>query len=186
MYLNIQAAVQESEQACLSTASSPQQPSSSPALRLAERRKLNYARTFPFPDEVRVAGFLLAADVGPMSYGLLYGRSLGNEQSFVQFDAIGIDHCAGYDIVRTSAGVAYVIAGYAPHALERGMSHLKEHIAVNADWYAARALTLASPWLHSQAMIEHLAASWRQRLSPLKAESRVAALLQALEFLQSK
>lgn len=149
-------------------------------------RKLSYARTISFPADARVAGFLLDADIGPMSYGMLYNVDQGDEGEFVQVDVIGIDHCEGYDIVRAATGVAYAIVAYAPHAEERGFTHLKEHISVNADYYAARALSAAAPWLHAKPMVDHLEASWRKRFSQLRSDSRIAALKQAQEFLASQ
>jgi hypothetical protein len=105
--------------------------------------------SFPFAADARVGGFLLNADIGPTSYGRLYGCDLNDDSTFAQFDVIGIDKGSTYDILRTTAGIAYVIVAYAPHARERGLSHLEEHMAVNADYYAARALTLPSPWPHA-------------------------------------
>jgi hypothetical protein len=154
-------------------------------LSLSEMRNLNYARTFPFAPDARVVGFLLNADIGPTSYGRLYRCDLGEDSQFVQFEVIGLDNRASYDIVRTAAGVAYVIVAYAQHARERGLAHLEEHISANPDFYAARSLTLPLPWPHAQVMTDRLEASWRRRLSPSTAESRIAALRMALEELAS-
>lgn len=156
----------------------------SPAI--SEAADLSAARCCQFPPGARVAGFLLDADIGPTSYGQLYGIGSDAVDQFVQLDVVGFDSCAGYEMVRASSGVAYVIVTYASHAQDRGMSHLKEHIAVNADWYAARSLNSASPWVHSGPMVEHLKASWRSSFSPLKAESRIAALYQVQEHLAAQ
>lgn len=147
---------------------------------------LSVARCCQFPPCARVIGFLLDADIGPTSYGQLYGIDSDTADQFVQFDVVGFDRWAGYNIVRASSGVAYVIVTYACHAQDRGMSHLKEHIAANADWYAARSLNVALPWVHSGPMVEHLETSWRGMFSPLKAESRIAALYQVQEHLAAQ
>lgn len=158
--------------------------SASPAISVAA--DFSAARCCQFPPGARVIGYLLDADIGPTSYGQLYGIGSDTADQFVQFDVVGFDHHAGYDIVRASTGVAYVIVTYACHAQDRGLSHLKEHIAANADWYAARSLNVAVPWIHSGPMVEHLEASWRGTLSPLKAESRIAALYQVQEHLAAQ
>lgn len=147
---------------------------------------LSCARSVSFPPEARVAGLLLEADIGPTSYGVLYSNLTSEKGEFVRVDVIGIDHYAGYDIIRAATGVAYVIVGYACHAHGRRLSHLIEHISVNADWYAARALSAAVPWLHAAPMVELLEATWRKRHSQLKADSRIAALHQAQEYLASR
>ena len=147
---------------------------------------LSAARCCQFPPGARVIGFLLDADIGPTSYGQLYRFDSDTADQFVQFEVVGFDRCAGYDIVRGSSGDAYAIVTYAGHAQDRGMSHLKEHIAANTDWYAARSLKAVSPWVHSGPMVEHLEASWRSSLSPLKAESRIAALYQVQEHLAAQ
>lgn len=147
---------------------------------------LSCAHSVAFPPEARVAGLLLEADIGPISYGMLYSAAPGTKGGFVRVDVIGIDHYAGYDIIRAATGVAYAIVGYACHAQDRGLSHLKEHISVNSDWYAARPLSAAVPWLHAKPMVEHLKATWRDRHSQLKADSQIAALRQAQEYLASQ
>jgi len=161
-------------------------PLSETLIAAGDTRNLSHARSNSFPVDARVAGFLLEADVGPISYGVLYSIAPGGVSEFVRVDTIGIDHYAGYDIVRAATGVAYAIVGYASHAAERGLDHLREHIAINADTYAARSLSAKVPWLHSKAMLEHLEASWRSRLSPLRSDSRIAALRQAQEYLASR
>lgn len=128
---------------------SPTDLSTNASLALSGAADLSAARCCQFPPGARVIGFLLDADIGPTSYGQLYEIDSDTADQFVQFDVVGFDHCAGYDIVRASSGVAYAIVTYAEHAQGRGMSHLKEHIAANADWYAARSLNVVSPWVHS-------------------------------------
>lgn len=187
MYLDCHAEAQSKYPLDLSLLRYPTTPPLSNTLIAAcGQDDLSSARTASFPSKARVAGFLLNADIGPTSYGVLYSIAPGEQGEFVQVDVIGIDHYAGHDIIRVAAGVAYAIVGYAGHAQERGLSHLKEHIAVNADWYAARSLSAAVPWLHAEPMVKHLEASWRGRLSQLKADSRIAALLQAQEHLASR
>lgn len=187
MYLDCHAEAQSNYSLDLALPRYPTTPPLSNTLIAAgDLGDLSSARTASFPLEARVAGFLLDADIGPTSYGVLYSIAPGKQGEFVHVDVIGIDHYAGYDIIRAAAGVAYAIVEYAGHAQERGLSHLKEHIAVNADWYAARSLSAAVPWLHAKPMVKHLEDSWRRRLSQLKADSRIAALLQAQEHLASR
>jgi hypothetical protein len=131
---------------------------SSSELSQADHLGIQYVTSFPFAPDARVAGYLIKADIGPTSYGHLYGTDLPPGANFVAFEAIGVDSRGGYDIVRTAAGVAYVIVTYASHARERGLSHLKEHIGANPDHYAARLLILSDPWPHSQQMIDQLEA----------------------------
>jgi hypothetical protein len=157
---------------------------SSAVISLTEQRGLDYVRTFPFAPDARVAGFLTQADIGPTSFGQLHGTDLPDGANFVKFEAIGIDSRGGYDIVRSGAGVAYVIVSYAAHARERGLSHLKNHIGANPDHYAARALILASPWPHTGAMIDQLEAGWRRRHFEHHAEERLATLRAALASLK--
>lgn len=151
----------------------------------AEKLGLEYVQSFPFAEDARVGGYLVQADVGPITYGYLYGADLPVGQNFAKFDAIGIDNRGGYDLVRSSVGLAFAIVTYAPHAREKGLSHLKEHISSNPDYYAARALTLSSPWPHCQAMIDQLKAAWESRFRPQLAQQRYKDLLQALAGLKA-
>lgn len=153
---------------------------SSSQLSLADKLGIRYANSFSFAPDSRVAGYLIKADIGPTSYGFLYGADLPSGESFVTFEAIGVDNRGGYDIVRSAAGVAYVIVTYASHARERGLSLLKEHIGANPDHYAARSLILGNPWPHSQEMIDQLEAGWKRRLAPLLAQQRLDTLHRAL------
>lgn len=155
-----------------------QHPSSD--LSPAEKRGLDYVRSFPFAPDARISGYLIRADISPVSFGYLHGADLSADHSFVRFEAVGIDSRGGYDIVRSAIGVAYVIVTYAPHARMRGLHHLKDHIGANPDHYAARALILESPWPHTQEMIDQLEAGWKRRLSPLQALQRIETLHQAL------
>ena len=102
-----------------------------------------YAKRTRFRADARVAGVLVNADIGPVCWGELHGADRPPGQEFVRFEAVGVDNRNGYNIVKTSDGVAYAIVSFAAHAKERGMSHLKSHIAANPDWYAAR---LAATW----------------------------------------
>lgn len=146
----------------------------------AEQLGIQYVQSFPFAPDARVAGCLIKADIGPTSYGFLHGADLPPGKNFVTFEAIGVDSRGGYEMVRTAAGVAYVIVTYAPHARERGLRHLKDHIGANPDHYAARSLILASPWPHTQEMIDQLEAGWKRRLAPAQAEQRIKTLHKAL------
>lgn len=134
---------------------------------------------FPFAPGVRFAGYLIKADIGPISYGSLHGADLPPDENFVTFEAIGVDARRGYDILRSAAGVAYVIVTYASHARERGLSHLKDHIGANPDHYAARSIILDNPWRHTQAMIDQLEVGWKRLLAPLQAQQRIETLHQA-------
>lgn len=96
-----------------------------------------------FLPDARVAGVLVNADIGPVCWGDLHGADRPPGQEFIRFEAVGIDHRNGWTLVRSAEGVAYVVVSYAPHAARRGMSHLREHIAVNPGWYSER---LASTW----------------------------------------
>lgn len=153
---------------------------SSSELSRADRLGIQYVTSFPFAPDCRVAGYLIKADIGPTSYGFLYGADLPPDENFVTFEAIGVDSRGGYDLVRSAAGVAYVIVTYASHARERGLSHLKYHIGANPDHYAARSLILANPWPHTQEMIDQLEAGWKRRLAPAQAEQRIETLHKAL------
>jgi hypothetical protein len=150
----------------------------------AEDLGLEYVRTFPFAEDARVCGYLVQADVGPITYGHLYGADLPPDRNFVKMEAIGIDSRGGYDLVRSATGFAFVIVTYAPHAREKGLTHLKEHIGANPDYYAARALALSSPWPHGPAMIEQLKAAWERRLRPPIAQQRYNDLQLALAALK--
>jgi hypothetical protein len=149
-------------------------------LSLADKLGLQYVQSFPFAPDARVAGYLIKADIGPTSYGFLYGADLPPDGNFVTFEAIGVDSRGGYDLVRAAAGVAYVIVTYASHARERGLSHLKDHIGVNPDHYAARSLILGNPWPHTQEMINQLESGWKRRLGPFQARQRIETLHRAL------
>lgn len=155
-----------------------QQPSAE--LSKAEHLGIEYVQSFPFAPDARVTGYLIKADIGPTSYGFLYGADLPPGKNFVTFEAIGVDSRGGYEMVRTAAGVAYVIVTYAPHARERGLRHLKEHIGANPDHYAARSLILGNPWPHTQEMIDQLKAGWERCLGPLQAERRLETLHRAM------
>lgn len=104
---------------------------------------LNFARRKAFLPAARVAGFLVNADIGPISWGELHGADQQPGDEFVRFEAVGVDHRNGYELVRTADGAAYVVVTYADHAKVRGLTHLREHIAANPDWYAAR---VAATW----------------------------------------
>ena len=150
----------------------------------AEQLGIDYVRSFPFPPHARVAGYLLNADIGPISYGFLHGADPQRGENFVTFQAIGVDSGGGYDLVRTAAGVAYVIVTYASHARERGLDHLKNHIQANPDHYAVRSLILGSPWPHTEVMIDQIEAGWRRRLAPEHARQRLETLCMALAELK--
>lgn len=149
-------------------------------LSLAEQLGIDYVQSYPFAADARVAGYLTKADIGPTSYGFLHGADLPPGANFVTFEAIGVDSRGGYEMVRTAAGVAYVIVTYASHARERGLDHLKDHIGCNPDHYAARSLILGNPWRHTQEMIDQLEAGWRRRLAPQQAQQRPVTLHRAL------
>ena len=121
-----------------------------------ERDVLDFAWSFRFATDARVSGYLINADIGPTSYGHLYGADMPPGENFITFEAIGIDWRGGYDIVRTRSGVAYVIVTYTPHARERGLSLLKRHIGANPGHYAALSRILGEPWPYMQQMISHL------------------------------
>lgn len=146
----------------------------------AEALGVQYVKSFPFAPDARVDGYLTKADIGPTSYGFLHGADLPPGENFVTFEAIGVDSRGGYDIVRSAAGVGYVIVTYASHARERGLGHLKDHIGANPDYYAARSLILGNPWPHTEEMIDHLEAGWKRRLAPLQAQQRLETLYRAL------
>lgn len=146
----------------------------------AEELGLQYVQSFPFAPDARVAGYLIKADIGPISYGYLHGTDLPPGENYVTFEAIGVDSRGGYEMVRAATGVAYVIVTYAPHARERGLGHLKDHIGANPDYYAARSLILGNPWPHTQEMIDQLEAGWKRRLAPLQAQQRIETLHKAL------
>jgi len=153
---------------------------SSSELSQADQLGIQYVTSFPFAPDARVAGYLIKADIGPISYGYLYGADLPPDENFVTFEAIGVDSRGGYDLVRSAAGVAYVIVTYASHARERGFRHLKDHIGANPDHYAARSLILDNPWPHTQEMIDRLEAGWKRCLAPLQASQRLETLHSAL------
>ena len=153
---------------------------SSSELSQADHLGIQYATSFPFAPGAQVAAYLIKADIGPISYGHLYGTDLAPGANFVTFEAIGVDLRRGYDIVRTAAGVAYVIVTYASHARERGLSHLREHIGANPDHYAARSFILSDPWPHTQQMIDQLEAGWKPRWGHDQAQQRLETLHLAL------
>lgn len=176
-----EAAIESAQQSVQGASKAPasiEQPSSE--LSLADKLGIQYVTSFPFAPDARVAGYLIKADIGPTSYGFLYGADLPSGENFVTFEAIGVDSRGGYDIVRTAAGVAYVIVTYASHARERGLRHLKDHIGANPDHYAARSLILGNPWPHTQEMIDQIEAGWKRRLAPLQAQQRLETLHRAL------
>jgi hypothetical protein len=142
-----------------------------------ELAALAAVRKIAFPPDTRVVGYLAQADIGPVSYGQALTSEGVPVQHSVKLDAIGVDHRCGYDLVRTSQGAAYVILSFAPHAAERGMDHLRDHIAANPDYYAARSLTLTEPWPHAREMVRLLSQAWRQRLSPQAAQERIDCLV---------
>jgi len=146
----------------------------------AEQLGIQYVKSYPFAPDARVGGYLIQADIGPTSYGYLYGADLPPGDNYVTFEAIGVDSRGGYEMVRSAAGVAYVIVTYAAHARERGLKHLKDHIGANPDHYAARSLILGSPWPHTQEMIDQLEAGWKRRLPPHQAQLRIDVLHRAL------
>lgn len=174
---------QQPAQADVSVKASSEQPSCDPTL--AEQLGIDYVRSYPFAPDARVAGYLIKADIGPISYGFLHGADLPPGKNYVRFEAIGVDSRGGYEMVRTAAGVAYVIVTYAAHARERGLNHLKEHIGANPDHYAARSLILGTPWRHNQEMIDQLAAGWKRRLSPSQAQDRIETLHKAMAEVKS-
>lgn len=146
----------------------------------AEKLGIQYVQSFPFAPDARVAGCLTKADIGPTSYGFLHGADLPPGENFVSFEAIGVDSRGGYEIVRSATGVGYVIVTYAPHARERGLRLLKDHIGANPDYYAAWSLNLNLPWEHTQEMIDQLEAGWKRRLTAHTAQQRIETLHQAL------
>lgn len=160
-----------------STAISQQQ--SNDGLSPAEQLGIEYVASFPFASDARVAGYLIKADIGPTSYGHLFGFDLPPDRNFVKFEAIGVDTRGGYEIVRSAAGVAFVIVTYAAHARDRGLSHLREHIGANPDYYAARSLALRTPWKHTQEMIDQLEAGWKRMLTKHAAQKRIDTLHRA-------
>lgn len=149
----------------------------------AEKLGIQYVQSFPFAPDARVGGCLTKADIGPISYGFLHGADLPPDDNFVKFEAIGIDSRGGYELVRSAAGVAYVIVTYASHARDRGLKHLKEHIGANPNHYAARALILDCPWPHTPEMIDQIEAGWKRRLAPHQVKERLATLHSALASL---
>ena len=153
---------------------------SRPELSDANQLGIRYGTSCPFAPEARVAGYLIEADIGPTSYGFLYGAEVPPNENFIRFEAIGFDSQGGYDIVRSADGVAYVIVLYASRARKQGLSLLKDHIAANPDHYAVRSLILNNPWPHAQEMIDQLEAGWKRRLVPLQAQQRLETLHKAL------
>lgn len=121
-----------------------------------ERHVIADARNVQFDTNARVAGYLLQADVGPVTHGYLFSADLPPAQNFVHLKAMGIDHQKGFDLVRCAPGVAYVIVSYANHARERGLRLLKYHIGANPDYYANLARVLSSPWQEFQTMVDDL------------------------------
>lgn len=98
---------------------------------------LRYALSQVFAPDTHVLGVLVDADIGPVSYGTLFGNdSVAKDGEFIRFTAVGTDNRNGYSIVKTDAGHAYAIVSYAEHARERGLSHLKAHIQANPAYYA--------------------------------------------------
>jgi len=181
MHITHEAVTQAAKQPAQAAPQTPEfVEQSSSELSLADKLGIQYVTSFPFAPDARVAGYLIKADIGPTSYGFLYGTDLPPGENFVTFEAIGVDSRGGYDMVRAAAGVAYVIVTYASHARERGLSHLKDHIGANPDHYAARSLILASPWPHTQEMIDQLEAGWKRRLAPAQAEQHIETLHKAL------
>lgn len=49
---------------------------SSAELSEADHLGIQYVTSFPFAPDARVAGYLIKADIGPTSYGFLYGADL--------------------------------------------------------------------------------------------------------------
>lgn len=185
MYLDHRVDIQSIRQPSLAQRTHPIPGLQPTGLTSVEQLGLACARKFRFAPDARINGLLLRADIGPISYGHLHGNDLPVESNFVKFEAIGVDHRGGYDIVRSAAGVAFVIVTYAPHALERRLSLLQEHIGANPDHYAVRSLILGTPWSHGQAMIDHLKAGWERRLSAPAAQERFNTLTLALAKLKS-
>ncbi|MFP3637691.1 hypothetical protein [Paraburkholderia sp. SIMBA_054] len=110
-----------------------------------ELRCLEYARSTVFRPDANIRGFLLKADIGPISFGHVYGDDSRESGEFCRFTAIGVDSRVGYEIVRVAEGGAYCIVSYADYAKDRGLRFLREHIAANPDHYAA----LAAKWSES-------------------------------------
>lgn len=102
---------------------------------------VRYARNSTFLPDARVTGFLTDADIGRFCVGTLHGADQKPGGEFVRFEAVGLDNRNGYELVKTAEGVAYVIVAYADYAKERGISHLQEHMRINADFYADRLKT---------------------------------------------
>lgn len=102
------------------------------------QRAIEYAKSKIFLPDANVCGFLVEADINPISYGRIYGSDRWQESQFIQFAAIGTDNRNGYDIVKTEEGKSYAIVAYAEHAKERGLSSLRNHIAMNKEHYASK------------------------------------------------
>lgn len=91
-----------------------------------------------FAPEANVLGVLIEADIGPISFGFLYGNdSVAQDGEFICFKAVGTDNRNGYDIVKTAAGHSFVVVTYAEHARARGLSFLQAHIRCNPAYYSA-------------------------------------------------
>lgn len=98
---------------------------------------VRYALSKVFAPDAHVLGVLTDADIGPISYGTLFGNdSVATNGEFIRFTAVGTDNRNGYDIVKAATGHAFAIVTYAEHARERGLAHLKAHIRCNPDCYA--------------------------------------------------
>lgn len=98
-----------------------------------------YAKSQTFQPECRVRGVLVNSIVGNICTGNLFGADLPDAENFVRFEAVGTDNRDGYDIVQAANGVAYIVLTFEDCWLGRlGMSHLKNHISINKDWYQAR------------------------------------------------
>lgn len=100
---------------------------------------IDHARRQVFAPDARVLGVLVDADIGECCWGILYGNdAIAPDGSFIAFKAVGVDSRNGYDLVQTEHGCAFVVVAYANHAEYRRLQMLKEHIAANPDYYAAR------------------------------------------------
>lgn len=96
---------------------------------------IEMARRFSFQPDAQVAGCLIQADIGPVSWGAVYGCDAHQAGTFVKFDACGLDRRNEWDIVRVAGGGAFVIVGFAEHTRIRGVCLLREHMAVNREHY---------------------------------------------------
>jgi hypothetical protein len=103
-----------------------------------ENISLACAKRARFLPDAAVVGFLLNADIFSIGFGNIYANDSFTDGEFIRFTSLGTDNRNGWDIVKTTIG-NFVIVTFAEHAKERGLCLLKQHIAINPEYYAALA-----------------------------------------------